>query len=175
MAVAAASDGIFLGAQPGKHRGRLGSIVAAVCGGPLVPRPTQTGDVRLLLAGLVVGLLAAGCGGEATVSGVVTLDGQPLPGVHLVFFPKDADPRTGRLFVADSDPQGRFTVRAIENPQGGISPGLYRLALTTTYSTTAGENEPPPPERVPAAYRAGIDFEVPSGGTRDAAIALKSK
>ena len=104
-----------------------------------------------------------------------TLDGQPLPGVHMVFFPKSADPRTGRLFVADTDAEGRFSVGAIEWPQGGIPPGSYRLALTTAYSATAGDDEPPPSERVPATYRTGIAFEVPSGGTRDAAIELKSK
>jgi hypothetical protein len=123
----------------------------------------------------VILFVASGCGGDRSVSGVVTLDGQPLPGVHLVFFPKDGDPRSAKLFVADADDQGRFTVGAIGSPQGGIPPGPYRLSLTTAYSATAGDDEPPPPERVPAAYRQGIDFDVPAGGTRDAAVELKSK
>ena len=126
-------------------------------------------------AGLATLVALLGCGGNAGVSGTVTLDGKPLPGVHLVFFPKDGDPRTAKLFVADADDQGRFTVGAIGSPQGGIPPGPYRLALTTAYSATAGDDEPPPPERVPEAYRAGIDFEVPAGGTRDAAVELRSK
>lgn len=127
------------------------------------------------LAGLAILIAAIGCGGNAGVSGTVTLDGKPLPGVHLVFFPKDGDPRTAKLFVADADDQGRFTVGAIGSPEGGIPPGPYRLALTTAFSATAGDDEPPPPERVPEAYRSGIDFEVPAGGTRDAAIELQSK
>jgi hypothetical protein len=135
-------------------------------------------DVRLVIhactaAAILIGI--TGCGGQAGVSGLVTLDGKPLPGVHLVFFPKDGDPRTAKLFVADADDQGRFTVGAIGSPQGGIPPGPYRLSLTTAYSATAGDDEPPPPELVPVAYRAGIDFEVPASGVRDAAIELKSK
>lgn len=147
----------------------------AIHGHRLVPRPARVSAVGFLLRGWAAAMLAAGCGGDAGVSGTVTLDGQPLPGVHMVFFPKSADPRTGRLFVADTDAEGRFSVGAIERPQGGIPPGSYRLALTTAYSATAGDDEPPPSERVPATYRTGIAFEVPSGGTRDAAIELKSK
>ena len=109
------------------------------------------------------------------MSGVVTLDGQPLPRTHLVFFPKQGDPRTAQVFVADTDEQGRFTVGAIGSPRGGIPAGPYRLALTTAYAATAGDDEPPPPERVPESYRGGVDFEVPSGGIRDAVIELKSK
>lgn len=127
------------------------------------------------VAGLAILIALAGCGGNAGVSGTVTLDGKPLPGVHLVFFPKDGDPRTAKLFVADADDQGRFTVGAIGSPQGGIPPGPYRLSLTTAYSATAGDDAPPPPERIPEAYRAGIDFDVPSGGKRDVAIELTSK
>lgn len=126
-------------------------------------------------AGLAILVASLGCGGNAGVSGTVTLDGNPLPGVHLVFFPKDGDPRTAKLFVADADDQGRFTVGAIGSPQGGIPPGPYRLSLTTAYAATAGDDEPPPPERVPEAYRSGIDFEVPAGGKRDVAFELKSK
>ena len=121
-------------------------------------------------------MVAAGCGrGGASVSGIVTLDGQPLPSVHLVFFPKNVDPKDATLFVADSNEQGQFSVGAIESPHGGIPPGEYRLVLTTAYSATAGDSEPPPREQVPEAYRGGIEFEVPPGGTQAAAIELRSK
>jgi hypothetical protein len=128
-----------------------------------------------VITAAVILFVASGCGGDKSVSGIVTLDGQPMPGVHLVFFPKDGDPRTAKLFVADADDQGRFTVGAIGSPQGGIPPGPYRLSLTTAYSATAGDDDPPPPERVPAAYRQGVDFEVPPGGTQSAAVELHSK
>jgi hypothetical protein len=127
------------------------------------------------IAATVILIVSSGCGGEAGVSGIVSLDGKPLPGVHLVFFPKDADSRTARLFVADADDQGRFSVGAIGSPQGGIPPGSYRLSLTTAYSVTASDDEPPLPERVPAAYREGVDFNVPAGGIQNAAVDLKSK
>jgi hypothetical protein len=120
--------------------------------------------------------LAAGCGsGGNPVEGKVTLDGAPLSGVHVAFFPAGASVNDPTLFRGVTDESGHFALRnPIEN-SAGAPQGKYRVSLTTA---VAGPNDdettPLPPERVPAKYRTQ-EFEVPAGGTTEANFELTSR
>jgi len=132
------------------------------------------------MAGLVVVVLTAvlGCGIRSTaVTGKITLDGQPLVGSGVTF--KAADSPTGRLdgmFIGVTNAQGQYSLRPAGPKGGALAPGKYVVTITTTYvEGGVPEDKQPPPERVPAKYRKGIDFEVPAGGTADANFDLTSK
>jgi hypothetical protein len=119
----------------------------------------------------------AGCsgGGLETVEGVVTLDGAPLPKAHVALVPSDPAATNKGPFVGDTDDQGRFSIGPIGDAGGGIPVGAYRIMISTAYTTDGSETAVAPPERVPQPYPAGVDFEVPAGGTTDANFDLKSK
>ena len=122
-------------------------------------------------------LFCAGCGGSklAAVEGKVTLDGKPLSGVSVTFFPAGASVNDPRLFRGVTDSDGHYVLIDPAKGRGGAEPGKYRVTLT---SAVAGPNDiettPLPPERVPSKYRES-SFEVPAGGTRDANFDMKSK
>jgi hypothetical protein len=126
----------------------------------------------------MVGLLAVvGCGRSQfeTVEGKVTLDGKPLSGVHVNFYPKGADVNDARVFHGVTDAEGRFALRSPADNQTGVPVGDYRVALTTA---VAGPNDdertPLPPERIPMKFRENA-LTVAAGGTKEANFDLKSK
>lgn len=91
-----------------------------------------------VVTGLVVCL--AGCGGkhEATVRGVLTIDGQPLPDgeqvrASVTFFPSAG----GAPAYAIVEPDGAYTVQT--GNSRGLKPGEYRVTIDVL------EFEPPPP------------------------------
>jgi hypothetical protein len=136
-----------------------------------------------------------GCGdggGRVTVEGVVTLDGQPMPGVYLTFDQPELSPNQNVGYIGKTDETGRYSLRPMLGDGSGAPPAKYRVSLTTAVSdpsqpaptpsnTNSGtpffpESAPPPPERIPPAYRDGtLSFEVPEDGTKDANFALKSR
>jgi hypothetical protein len=122
--------------------------------------------------------LAAGFGcqqGGNPVEGKVTLDGAPLSGVHVAFFPAGASVNDPTLFRGVTDENGQYALRnPIENTTGAL-PGKYRVSLTTAVAgPDDDETTPLPPERVPAKYRTQ-EYEVPAGGTTEANFELKSR
>jgi hypothetical protein len=130
---------------------------------------------------LAIGLgVFAGCNGGVhgdPVEGTVTLDGKPLPEVHLIFYPVNNDPANHTRFVGLTDQQGRFAMRSDDGKSEGVPPGKYRVTLTTAVARpTDNESTPLPPERVPANYRNGKqEFDVPQGGNKQANFAMKSR
>lgn len=114
-----------------------------------------------LFLGLLVPVLLLGCGGGASdtpplgkVSGLVTLDGQPLAGAIVVFQPPD-----GRSSEGLSDESGNYTLR-YDNTNYGAKVGPHVVSVTTR---TDGYAKPPQngqegewvkgqPETVPAKY-----------------------
>jgi hypothetical protein len=70
-------------------------------------------------------LMAAGCGGPgASVEGLVTLDGRPLPGARITFHPDAAGPVA--YGVSLSDGSYRLKTGAKES---GLEPGGYRVTV----------------------------------------------
>jgi hypothetical protein len=121
---------------------------------------------------LLAGLVGCARGPEfGEVRGKVTLDGQPLPEVEVVFLP---DPERGTLGPKSScytDDQGRYVAQTSKG-RDGVAIGFCRVcihdirALLSPFGGDAikkagahgkepdkpSRPRPPPPSRVPAAY-----------------------
>ena len=104
--------------------------------------------------------LACGCGGglqgpeTVKVTGVVTLDGDPLVGADVFFHPAGAD---GPLHAcqAVTGPDGRFSVSThIEAGQykPGMVPGEYRVAISKLDTSQVTSTFTPPENVLPAQY-----------------------
>ncbi len=95
---------------------------------------------RLSTAGYLVFLLPwpmlSGCGryDVSSVSGVVRLDGQPLPKAIVTFTPLD-----GRSSVATSDDSGRYVLQYTTN-QWGAERGQHQVTITTRVDKVTGED-----------------------------------
>jgi hypothetical protein len=141
---------------------------------------------------LAVLLFCTGCGsgeGRVPVSGVITLDGQPLSGVHVLFDQPELSPNENIGYRGVTDEQGRYELQPVMREGSGVPPGQFRVSLTTavadpsapavtrrTSSAFYSDEPPMPPERIPPAYRGGkLTFEVPEEGTEAANFDLKSK
>lgn len=112
-------------------------------------------------------LLAAGCGSSAsTVTGVVTLDGQPLTTGTVTFTPLagGGPPAYGTI-----GPGGRYSLSV--GSEVGLPPGEYGAGVVATeevknWDISKGA-EPPPKLVTPAKYRdgktSGLTFTVQPG------------
>ncbi len=135
-----------------------------------------------IAAGALIAMLA-GCGGVSheTVSGKVTLDGAALPAAKVFLVPQNppteanADPSVKGPFVGVTNDQGQFEIGPVGNAGGGAPSGAYTLTITTAWLEGADEMSVTPPQKVPAPYSGGVDFEVPAGGKSDANFDLSSK
>ena len=122
-------------------------------------------------------LLLTGCGGkyDAKVSGVVTLDGAPLPRGTIVFFPAAAGPSAhGR-----SDETGSYSLSTGREP--GLPSGDYFVTVVASEPAVVPDNwsgPPPPgelitPERYGSKGTSGLQYTV-EAGRNDIAIDLVS-
>jgi len=120
-------------------------------------------------------VVSCGCQGGSSVDGRVTLDGAPLEGVHVAFFPEGASVNDPTLFRGVTDAEGRYVLRNPVENKTGVPAGRYRVSLTTAVAgPNDDETKPLPPERVPAKLR-DQKFDVPEGGTKEANFDLKSR
>jgi hypothetical protein len=128
--------------------------------------------VWALLAGA-----AAGCGGSGggpplgTVSGVVTLDGQPLADATVTFTPAAGRPSQG---FTGSD--GRYTLAyTVEQPGAMVGDHVVRIS-TEGYVERPGGAVEQMKERVPATYNAQSTLTATvKAGTNDLPFELQSK
>ncbi|HEY8504695.1 MAG TPA: carboxypeptidase-like regulatory domain-containing protein [Gemmataceae bacterium] len=88
-----------------------------------------------LAAAVTAALAAAGCSGGgggpyATVSGVVTYNGQPVNGAKVTFHgTTEVEGRRAGPFSALTDSQGKYLLANVgEEP--GIPPGMYKVTVT---------------------------------------------
>jgi hypothetical protein len=85
-----------------------------------------TGPSALLAAGMI--LLGAGCGRNGPrpvpVSGVVTIDGQPLPAGFIRVVPEGGRPSSGTIGA-----DGRFTLGCFTNNDGCL-PGTHKVEVS---------------------------------------------
>ncbi|MFO0957360.1 MAG: hypothetical protein U0800_07815 [Isosphaeraceae bacterium] len=136
---------------------------------------------------LAVALLAAGCGGESrptlvSVSGKVTLDGQPAEGVDLSFLPDSTNkhPTPGR---AKTDAQGAYQAKVEDG--NGLSPGKYRVlavkrvpsakGIDPAIAELGGQMKDLLPTRYGSVSDTDLKVEVPDAGTSSADLSLSSK
>lgn len=109
-------------------------------------------QTALLLHYLLVcaAVVASGCGTPPTiVTGIVTLDGEMLPGASVQFFPVNGK---GQPVGTTADEEGRYHAE--------VSPGLHRVVISKREVTAYRESgrEPADPggpiveERVPTIY-----------------------
>lgn len=127
-------------------------------------------------------VLLAGCGGDSfsvvPVSGMVTLDGQPLADARVAFEPIAA---VGELLAGPgshgkTDAAGRYRLETLDGRPGAIV-GRHRVTISTAVAAPpGGANEfETVDERVPPRYLDGgetLEFTVPTGGTDAADFAL---
>ena len=160
-------------------------------GGPSygkVPRRllTKPGPlVHLTHVGLcVLAVFCAGCGGGefsvAPVSGVVTLDGEPLAGAHVSFEPVSAreDNRAGPGSFGTTDSVGRYQLETLDERNGAVV-GNHRITIRTFHAERGnnGEMVITQKEILPDRYHASseLTMEVPRGGTDQANFQLESR
>ncbi|MCR9116068.1 MAG: carboxypeptidase-like regulatory domain-containing protein [bacterium] len=106
----------------------------------------------LSAAALLALLVTAGCGGYdnvAPVTGVVTLDGAPLPNARIVFSPV----KGGRPSEATSDADGNYSLRYTVDVDGAEI-GEHKVSVTTSISKDTPRGPVNTPELVPARYNA---------------------
>lgn len=121
---------------------------------------------RLGLLGALV--ILVGCGGNpATVSGVVTLDGQPLERGTVGFTPESGGMKAVGAILSD----GSYELKT--NRELGLQPGAYRA---TVVALEPGESDPqggPPrpgkslvPERYGSTTTSDLRFSVEKGSNQ---------
>lgn len=146
---------------------------------------------RLLVCAAL--LAAAGCGSGPTyvpVSGTVTLDGQPLAGVMVIFQPTAAGGGSdagGVGSTARTDAQGKYTLDAsTPDPKRGALVGSHTVRIATPPPAGSATGDPDSDaanapqgakafrDPVPARYNTAttLTFDVPAGGTDKADFAL---
>ena len=144
----------------------------------------------ILLGGFVC---FAGCGDRGDgvhVAGVVTLDGQPLPGAQVLFHQPELGPNENIGYIGMTDAAGRYSLRPMMGEGSGVPPGEYHVSMTTALVDSSApppqpgraatpfypEERPTLPERIPPTYRTGnVTFPVPEDGTDAANFDLKSR
>jgi hypothetical protein len=103
----------------------------------------------------------AGCGTSefeiTQLQGVITLDGQPLPGVYVQFNPDPEAGTKGPSSFGESDAQGRFTLRYALPAQSvnyqGVVVGSHRVTVADMQQEPVPQGEEAPPSRIPEVYR----------------------
>lgn len=127
--------------------------------------------------------LLVGCFGSGKivpVSGVVTLDGEPLSGAVVGFEPiaQEGDLEAGYGSYAKTDDDGRYALRSLKNEDGAMV-GQHRVSVSTVVGKEGpnGEMLGLTKERVPSRYNndTQLVIEVPPGGTDAANLDLESK
>jgi hypothetical protein len=133
---------------------------------------------------IAIGATNSGCSSSSVVpvSGRITLDGNPLPGVHIGFQPiaKKGETNPGSGSYALTDPEGQYTLLLVDGEKPGAVVGNHRVEIIARSEIPANidvPKRPPPKVFVPAKYnqQSELTFEVPPGGTTAANFDLKSK
>ena len=108
----------------------------------------------------ILALAFAGCGPGgpeiASVTGRVTMDGQPLANATIVFIPEN-----GRPAGASTDANGRYELNFTQGRRGAI-PGKNTIRVTTQrdpYQDNDGKNIPGSRETIPPRYNTETTLE----------------
>jgi hypothetical protein len=137
----------------------------------------------LAVACLAMAALHTGCdaksGGLAPVSGIITLDGKPVPGAQVSFQPQGGEqknPGPGSAGVCDVS--GRYELTTIRKEPGAVTgPHAVRVygpkdkMISGSDVDVPGRKELFPPKY---NFQTELSFEVPAGGTDQANFDLSS-
>ena len=134
----------------------------------------------LLLLALTVGCTGDGCD-VAPVSGLVTVNGQPIEGVTVKMFPMAAEGHknvAGTMASGTTDAQGRYSLTlAGKGRRPGATVGTNRVVLSTLVAERNPDDPAGPyrivvpekmPEKITSLRHTTLRFEVPIGGTDQA-------
>jgi hypothetical protein len=141
----------------------------------------------LLSIALVCAACLAGCGGEpfktVSVSGKVTLEGEPLSLATVTFRPVAPGPNgLAPTSYGKTDESGEFSLKLISNDSNGAVVGKHRVEITVkSAAAEEAEESDVTPEaahketKIPSRYNTDseLTFDVPSGGTGEANFDLK--
>lgn len=141
-------------------------------------RPLRLGLMCLAIAGVLV----TGCGSKpdmppmASVSGVVTLDGESLPRASLQFVPDVSKNTRGPTGTAFSDDKGRYQV-STANVQGALV-GFHRISVVAR-KAPKNEMDTLPPSLIPERYgnpnTSQLTAEVKGGQKNEVNLAIQSR
>jgi hypothetical protein len=132
--------------------------------------------VSCLIATAVLSL--TGCGGPATpptgkVSGIVTLDDQPLPKGQVRFMPDKSKGTMGRMAVGVIGSDGRFVLTSFKRDDGALV-GFHKVVIICEEEVPPFDPKvPPPPPKslIPIRYTddktSGMTAEVKSGAKNE--------
>jgi hypothetical protein len=112
--------------------------------------------------------------GNVSVSGRITKDGQALPNAHVTFRQQDAsgNPNPATEAAAETDAEGRYTLKRVQGGASGAVPGEYRVEIQVIERTAQGVRKLIPPKY---NEQSELKFTVPSGGTKEADFDVKTK
>ena len=99
---------------------------------------------------VIVSLIGCGDSDLTSVTGTVTVDGQPAAGHRLEFAPSSLELGAGRAIVDEEGKYELVTSRTIK----GVKPGLYRVSVLGPVELAIRDGERPPAGavRIPAKY-----------------------
>ncbi len=124
---------------------------------------TQDKLIKLLPLASIAVFVTLGCGGTgiptAPVSGTITLNGQPIQGVELKFYPQEKI----RPSVAITDAQGRYRAQFVER-QAGVALGPCIVQLSIFRGGNYERNYLPPAFNVDAEKNPDFKLNVPEDG-----------
>lgn len=139
---------------------------------------------HLGVTALTIVVVCTGCSPSpfklVPVSGVVSLDGQPLAGGIVSFQPivVGSEVNAGPGSTARTGTDGRFTLATIRGEPGAVV-GNHRVKIYSFNAETAkrSANGTHERERVPPRYNynSTLTFDVPAAGTDKADFALEAK
>jgi hypothetical protein len=109
----------------------------------------------LIVVGCVALATLAGCAKPrefAEVEGVVTLKGQPIEAVEVLFLPDPEKGNTGNTSTGLTDKQGRYRLRADRDNKDGTVLGFHRVLLIDSYANRDPAGIANKPWRFPDHY-----------------------
>lgn len=128
-------------------------------------------------------LLWPGCGRRqagpelATVTGQVTLDGQPVGHGNVYFYPDSAKGTTGPMSMSEISPQGHYEIKSAGARAGAVI-GHHRVRVEIRQPPKDERDTQPPlltPERYNDPETSGLATEVRSGAKNVFDIELTSQ
>jgi prepilin-type processing-associated H-X9-DG protein len=104
-----------------------------------------------------------------SVSGLITLDGQPVEGATVLFTPMEPG---GQAAKGVTDASGRFVVKPAE-AGGSVVPGTYRVSIKKTVAEDGDEAKHLLPQKYAEPTTSALAVEI-AGGTNEISFDLRS-